>query len=133
MSLSMETTTPSFVKDALSRGLFDRLAMALSGLCVAHCIGTAALLGLMASAGGLLGNPLFHEVGLLLAIILGAVALGYGALTHAFMMPAAIGSLGLGVMAGALSLPHGSEEGLYTVFGVALLALGHELNRRAGH
>ena len=132
MSASMETTTPNFLKDALAHGRLDRLAVGLSGLCVAHCIATAALLGLMASAGGLLGNPLFHEVGLMLAIALGAIALGHGILSHGFMMPAAIGSLGLGVMAGALSLHHGSEESLYTIFGVALLALGHDLNRRAG-
>jgi hypothetical protein len=121
-----------FLGGALAGGRLDRIAVGLSGLCVAHCLATAVLLGLAASAGGFLGNPLFHELGLALAILLGAIALGRGALTHAFMMPAAIGSLGLGVMAGALSLPHGGEEGFYTVIGVALLALGHELNRRAG-
>jgi hypothetical protein len=47
------------------------------------------------------------------------------------MMPAAIGGLGLGVMAGALSLPHDSGEVVYTILGVAILALGHDLNRRA--
>lgn len=117
----------------LSEGTLDKLAVGLSGLCAAHCIGFAILLGLFASAGGILGNPLFHEVGLALAILLGAVALGHGALVHRFMMPAAIGSLGLGIMAGALSLPHGSEESVYTLVGVGILALGHDLNRRAGH
>jgi hypothetical protein len=34
-------------------------------------------------------------------------------------------------MAGALSVPHDGGEALFTVFGVALLALGHDLNRRA--
>jgi hypothetical protein len=47
------------------------------------------------------------------------------------MMPSAVGGLGLGVMSGALSLPHGPSETLYTVLGVAILALGHDLNRRA--
>jgi hypothetical protein len=48
------------------------------------------------------------------------------------MMPSAVGALGLGVMGGALSLPHNGTEALYTVVGVAILALGHELNRIAG-
>ena len=72
-----------------------------------------------------------HAVGLVLAICLGIVALGRGIAEHGFMMPAAIGGLGLGVMAGALSLPHDSGEVVYTILGVAILALGHDLNRRA--
>jgi hypothetical protein len=44
------------------------------------------------------------------------------------MMPSAIGGLGLGVMAGALTLPHDGGEALATVFGVMILALGHRLN-----
>jgi hypothetical protein len=43
-------------------------------------------------------------------------------------MPSAIGGLGLGVMAGALTLPHDGGEALYTVIGVGILALGHRLN-----
>ena len=43
-------------------------------------------------------------------------------------MPSAIGGLGLGVMAGALTLPHTGNEPIYTVIGVAILALGHRLN-----
>lgn len=123
----------SMLQQALSRGHLDRIAVALSGLCAAHCFVSAVVLGLLASAGGFLENPAIHETGLLLAILFGAVSLGYGAIRHAFMMPAAIGALGLGIMAGALSLPHGSEESLYTVIGVAILALGHDLNHRAGH
>jgi hypothetical protein len=47
------------------------------------------------------------------------------------MLPSAIGALGLGVMAGALSLPHDGTEALYTVIGVMILALGHRLNAMA--
>ena len=109
----------------------DRLAMGLSGLCVVHCVATAVLLGLLASAGGLLGRPIIHEVGLTLAMILGAFALGRGIRDHGFIMPASIGALGLGVMAGALSMPHDGREALYTVIGVMILALGHRLNLMA--
>lgn len=111
---------------------FDRLAIGLSGLCAVHCLATAVLVALAASAGGLLLSPVIHEVGLTVAIGLGAVALGRGIFQHGYMMPAAVGALGLGVMAGAISLPHdGSGETLFTLIGVGLLALGHDLNRRA--
>lgn len=106
----------------------DRIAIGLSGLCLVHCLGTAVVLGLVASAGGLLGAHWIHEVGLTLAMVLGAVALGRGIWEHGFMMPSAIGGLGLGVMAGALTLPHDGGEALYTVVGVGILALGHRLN-----
>src|SRR3954470_6144854 len=106
----------------------DRIAMGLSGLCLVHCVTTAVLLGLLASVGGFLGKPIFHEVGLTLAMVIGAFALGRGILEHGFMLPSAIGALGLGIMAGALSLPEGGHEAIYTVAGVMILALGHRLN-----
>jgi len=110
----------------------DRFAITLSGLCLVHCLATAVLLGLLSAAGSFLGNPLIHEIGLSMAMILGALALGRGIVEHGFMMPSAVGALGLGVMAGALTLPHDGSEALYTVIGVGILALGHELNRIAG-
>jgi hypothetical protein len=113
---------------AIRTSRLDRLAMGLSGLCLVHCLATAVLLGLVASAGGFLGRPIIHEVGLTLAMILGAIALGRGVVEHGFMLPSAVGALGLGVMAGALTLHEGGHEPLYTVVGVMILALGHRLN-----
>ena len=109
---------------------FDRLAIGLSGLCLVHCLATAVLLGLLSAAGGLLGSPVIHEVGLTLAMILGAIALGRGIMEHGFMMPSAVGGLGLGVMGGALTMPHHGPEAAFTIIGVLILALGHDLNRR---
>ncbi|MFN2259137.1 MAG: MerC domain-containing protein [Parasphingopyxis sp.] len=109
----------------------DRWAILLSGLCFVHCLSGAVFVALAASAGGMLLDPAIHEVGLVLAIALGVVAIGRGAYLHGYMMPVAVSSLGVGTMAGALALPHGELEILYTVLGVALLALGHDLNRRA--
>jgi hypothetical protein len=109
----------------------DRVAMALSGLCLVHCMASAIMVAMLASAGGILLNPHIHEIGLVIAIALGVVSLGRGIVEHGFMMPAAVGGLGLGVMSGALSLPHDGAEMVYTIIGVAILALGHDLNRRA--
>jgi hypothetical protein len=111
-------------------GVIDRAAIAVSGLCLVHCVASAVLVGILASAGGLV-DPRIHEVGLAIALVLGLFGLGRGVLEHGFMMPAAIGSLGLGMMAGSLTLSHGGEEVLYSIVGVLLLALGHDLNRRA--
>lgn len=113
---------------AANTARLDRLAIALSGLCLVHCLATAVLVAAVSSIGGLLGAPIIHEVGLVVAMILGAIALGRGALEHQFILPVAIGGLGLGVMAGAHELPHDGTEALYTMIGVAILALGHRLN-----
>ena len=118
---------------AVPTSRLDRIAMGISGLCLVHCIGTAILVGLLASASGFLGRPVIHEVGLTLAMMIGAFALGRGFLEHGFMLPAAVGALGLGVMAGALTLPEGGHEPIYTVFGVMIVALGHRLNIIATH
>ena len=112
-------------------GWLDRLAMGLSGLCVVHCVSTAVFVALFASVGGILLSPAIHETGLVLATIFAALGLGSGALRHGMFLPASVGGLGIGVMAGAMTLPHGGYETLATIFGVAVVALGHDLNRRA--
>lgn len=119
---------PRFWEQVDSR--FDRFAIALSSLCLAHCVASTVLLALASAAGALL-HPLIHEVGLALAIVFGVVALGRGIFMHGYMMPAAVGAFGLGMMAGALTLPHGGQEIVWTLIGVSVLALGHDLNRRA--
>lgn len=105
--------------------------MALSGLCMVHCLATAVALALLSAAGGMLGAPWIHELGLSLAMVLGAIAMYRGVLEHGFMMPSSVGGLGLGVMAGALTMPHDGSEALFTVVGVSILALGHKLNQMA--
>lgn len=114
------------------RSRWDGLGLGIAGLCLVHCLATSILLALFASVGGALFSPLIHEVGLVFAILFGVVALAKGMISHGFMLPAAIGSLGIGVMAGAFTLPHGGGgEIFYTMLGVAILALGHDLNLRA--
>ncbi|MCY7281015.1 MAG: MerC domain-containing protein [Sphingomonas bacterium] len=113
---------------ALTTTRLDRFAIGLSGLCLVHCLGTTAFLAVIATAGGALGAEWIHEVGLVLAMIMGTVALGRGIFEHGYMMPSAVGGLGLGVMAGAVTLPHGASEAIYTLMGVVILALGHRLN-----
>jgi hypothetical protein len=116
---------------AIPTNRLDRMAIGLSGLCMVHCLATSVALALLASAGGWLGSEWIHEVGLSLAMVMGALALGRGIWEHGYTMPSAVGGLGLGVMAGALTLPHDGTEAVFTVIGVAILALGHRLNHIA--
>ncbi|RYY23070.1 MAG: MerC domain-containing protein [Sphingomonadales bacterium] len=109
---------------------FDRIAIGLSGLCLVHCVTTTVLLTVISSAGGLL-SPVIHEVGLTLAIGFAIFGLGRGIFMHGYMMPAVVGAFGIGIMTGALSLPHGDFEIFWTLVGVSIVALGHDLNRRA--
>ncbi len=133
MGCTMDYAAPHSILPIPRFGI-DRWAIGLSGLCAVHCFASAVLVALAASAGGLLLNPLIHEIGLSFAILLGAVALGRGVVLHGYVMPLAIGSFGLGVMAGAISLPHdGGSETVWTLIGVGMLALGHDLNHRATH
>jgi hypothetical protein len=114
-----------------SNSRLDRIAMTLSGLCVVHCFATAILLGLLSAAGGFLGKPIIHEVGLTFAMILGAIALGRGIREHGLILPSLVGAAGLAIMAFALTLREGAMEPVYTVIGVLILALGHRLNLMA--
>jgi hypothetical protein len=74
---------------------------------------------------------MIHEVGLTLAMIIGAIALGRGVREHGFMLPAGVGITGLSIMAYALTLHETKMEPLYTMAGVMILALGHRLNAMA--
>lgn len=114
-----------------TQGWLDGLGIGLAGLCIVHCLTTTVVFALLASAGGILLDPVIHEVGLMFAILFGTIALGKGLWDHGFIMPACIGALGIGVMAGALTLPHGDGEIFFTMAGVAILALSHDLNFRA--
>jgi hypothetical protein len=112
-------------------GAIDRLAIGLSGLCFIHCVASAVLVTMLASAGGVLLDPIIHETGMMLALVLGLVGLGRGISEHGIMLPAAVGGLGLGIMAGALTVGHEHGGTIYSILGVLILALGHDLNRRA--
>lgn len=115
-------------------GRLDRWAIWLSAACVAHCLATTVAVAALAAAGGVLGNPLIHQVGLVAAMLLGAVAFGRGLLVHRRPLPMLCGAVGLAMMAAAVAMPHGENhlaESVLTIVGVAILAGAHQLNRRA--
>ncbi len=114
-----------------ARDLFDRLAIGLSAICLVHCAATVIFVATLATAGGVLLHPMIHEAGLGLAILLAIVGLGRGMLQHRRLVPVILGGAGIALMAIALTVPHGASEAVYTMFGVALVAGAHLLNRRA--
>lgn len=114
-----------------ARDLFDRLAIGLSALCLVHCAASVILVALLATAGGALLHPAIHEIGLGFAILLAIVGLGRGFLQHRRRVPMILGTLGIAMMAAALSVPHGAGEAAFTMLGVSCVAIAHMLNRRA--
>tara|TARA_B110001454_G_scaffold215537_1_gene237164 strand:- start:3254 stop:3619 length:366 start_codon:yes stop_codon:yes gene_type:complete len=106
----------------------DKTAITLSGFCVVHCVATVVLIGTLSSLGHFFADPRIHEIGLLGATLLGALALGSGLLRHRQALPILAGVPGLALMAAALFVPHGYGEALLTILGVSLVAGAHLMN-----
>jgi len=113
------------------RGNLDRAGITLSALCVVHCLATIVLVSALGIGGSVFSNPIIHEVGLALAMIVAAAAIGLGALRHRRPLPFVTAMTGLSFMGGALAVPHGFEEAVLTIIGVGLVSAGHILNLRA--
>ena len=115
------------------RQRFDRAGVVLSGLCAAHCLASIVVLSAFGLGGEFLLAPAIHKWGLAIALVVAAVAIGWGALQHRKAGPFVIAMSGLTFMGGALALPHGIHESILTMIGVALVSLGHVLNLRCSH
>jgi len=112
------------------RQRLDRAGIWISGLCLLHCLATITLVSALGIGGQWLLAPEIHRFGLLLAVIIAGTAIGWGALRHRRRAPFVVAMTGLSFMGGALAVPHGIEEAVLTIIGVALVSLGHFLNMR---
>lgn len=115
------------------RRRLDRAGIFLSGLCALHCLLSIILVSGLGIGGQFFLSPDIHRIGLLLAVLIAAVAIGWGALRHRMAMPFVVAMMGLTFMGGALAVPHGYKEAVLTIIGVALVSLGHILNLRHAH
>ena len=115
------------------RQRLDRAGIALSALCAVHCLASVLLVSVIGLGGEFLLNPAIHRVGLLIATLIAAVAIGWGAMKHRMAAPFVVAMMGLTFMGGALAVPHGVNEAVLTIIGVALVSLGHILNLRHLH
>lgn len=113
------------------RARLDRAGVVLSGLCAAHCLASIVVVSALGLGGEVLFNPIWHELGLVIALVVAAVAIGWGALKHRRPLPFVVAMMGLSFMGGALALPHGVHEAVLTIIGVALVSIAHILNLRA--
>lgn len=112
------------------RDRLDRVGVLLSGLCALHCLLSIVIVSALGLGGQALLAPEIHEIGLLLAVIIGAVTLGLGVARHGQIGPLIIGGLGLCLMASALMVGHGLPEAILTICGVAMVAIAHIRNLR---
>lgn len=117
---------------SLLRRQLDQLGIGLAGLCALHCLATLLVISALGLGGHFfLFDPAIHRIGLALALAVAAVAIGWGLLRHGRVLPFAIALAGLALMAFALAVPHGANEFVLTLAGVALVSVGHLLNIRA--
>lgn len=116
------------------RRRLDQLGIGIAGLCALHCLVTLAVISAL-GIGGLGGHFLLdeniHRIGLVLALAVGGVAIGWGLLRHRRLLPFGVAITGIALMAAALVTPHGTDEFLLTLVGVVLVSAGHWLNLRA--
>lgn len=123
------------MRDALLliRGRLDRFGVILSGLCALHCVAGLFLVAGLGLGGEWLLAPAIHQIGLALAIVVGAITLVMGVVRHGDPLPLQVGAAGIALMAVALFTGHGAAEGILTIAGVALLAWAHIRNLRRAH
>lgn len=114
----------------LIRDRLDGFGVLLSGLCAVHCVLGLVLVAVFGLGGGVLLSPAIHELGLALAIAVGALTLGLSAWRHGRTGPLVLGGCGIALMAGALLVGHGPREAFLTIAGVTLVAIAHIRNLR---
>lgn len=133
--MSLHPTPPASrtsLRPTLRRRL-DQVGIGLAGLCAVHCLATLLVVSALGLGGHFLMAENIHRIGLLLALIVAGVAIGWGMLRHRRALPFAVASVGLGFMGWALAVPHGMNEFSLTLVGVTLVSLAHVLNLRAAH
>ncbi|AOL25033.1 MerC mercury resistance protein [Erythrobacter litoralis] len=130
MTRNASSATRVSPRSTLRRRL-DQFGIGLAGLCMVHCIATLMIVSALGIGGHFLLEPAIHRVGLVLALVVAAVAIGWGAIRHRRAAPFVTAMTGLSFMGGALAVPHGQDEIVLTLIGVTLVSAGHVINLRA--
>lgn len=121
---------PPASRTSLRRRL-DQIGIGLAGLCALHCLATLGLISALGLGGHFLFDESIHRVGLMLALGVAALAIGWGMLRHRRTLPFLVALGGLALMGLALVVPHGTNEFVLTLLGVLVVAAAHMLNMRA--
>lgn len=112
---------------------FDRIAIALSAICIVHCLAATLLMALLPIAAIALGdNGHFHELMLLLVLPSSIIGFYLGHREHSRWGIGALGVLGMIVLSTAAIWGHGQWSGWVevsaSVFGSLVLATAHWMN-----
>lgn len=119
----------------IGRGLADRLAVGLSGLCIAHCLVLPLLMTFYSSSLLLMvSDEVFHTIIVLVAIPISGLALFVGCKSHRKFLVAALGVVGLLLLIASATFLHDvlgeSAEVVATIIGSLALATSHVFNFR---
>lgn len=111
--------------------LFDGLAIGVSAACLVHCLALPLVIALLPAWSAWLDVPeVFHLYVLLFALPFSLAVLLRAAFARRSLVPLALGTSGLVLMAAALALGEGLGETVVTSIGALLLAAGHIVNWR---
>ncbi len=114
-------------------GKLDKTAVALSGLCLVHCLLLPLAIAIFPVLGvSFVSHETFHQLILVVVIPTTVIALGVGVARHRSLGVALLGLIGIAALVAAAFLVHemGSEslERWVTVGGGLLLACAHIRN-----
>lgn len=112
-----------------AQSFLDRSAVALSGLCLVHCVVVALAIVVAPLLGiGLISHGIWHEILLALALPISIAALYLGYRRHGDGRIALWAASGLALMALGVAQSEIMIETLLTIPGVLILARAHILN-----
>ncbi|MEC7825415.1 MAG: MerC domain-containing protein [Pseudomonadota bacterium] len=118
----------------LTQRLGDKIAIALSSLCVIHCLATPLILIILPSLGALVADnhEMFHQVILFFVLPVGVLALWAGYRHHHNLSILLIGLAGLGLLLIAAFFGHDyfgeTGETALTIFASLIIATAHVRN-----
>lgn len=124
--------------DVAATRLLDRGAIALSALCLFHCLALPLVIAAApAFAAALPDQPWVHPAILATAAPLAAIALWRGWRRHGWLRPGLLGLTGIVLLAAGVAADgtaaDGTAETVLTVLGGLTLASAHLLNWRGVH
>lgn len=125
----------AFMDNSHARGntLLDRTAVALSGLCLLHCLALPFVVGLLPLAGQVNGNH-FHLQMLLVVVPISVIALALGFRRHGSVAVITGGAAGLLILFAGATVVHDQlglvADRMVTIVAALTLAVAHFYNSR---
>ena len=114
-------------------GFLDNVAVALSGVCLLHCLTLPVLIAVLPFAGQF-GQDHFHVQMLLVVLPVSVIAFTLGYRRHRVKSIIAWGSVGTLLLVLGATVVHTSfgliADRAVTIFGALILALAHYFNNR---